>query len=563
LLHILDIIAKVLFVVVFFGLCIFIHELGHLLVALWQKLYVERFSVGFGKKIWGKTVNGVEYIVSMLPFGGYVALPQLDPSDEPKTSDGTPLPSGPPVSRALTAVAGPLANVLFGFFLGLFIWWFGTWEPIASHQCKVLSVPPVLPLYENGLKETDEVLSVNGVEVDGYWDQVVQDLPKSIVAVLPKTDEEAKEAKPLLLKVLHEDSKEPVEIEYKPTPNPEYVAGLRPGDAIVAVDGKGFDRGSKSMNEKIVLATGTVRLTVRHNGEERTIRYKPAGNPLAEGLGYPFFEVETPVAISHLEKNSPAEKAGLKVGDQLLEINGQEVENPAFFSTHVRDTKGEPFTVTVKRKDKERGDEILEIGDLRAEEMTIDGDTHYRIGAGLDVPRTLEHPNPWQQFVSVFTRTKDTLASLFAPMVHKRSLVRPKHMSGPIGILQMIFFKVFTDGYRGGLSFIILVTFSLAFFNLLPLPILDGGHIVYSLIEIVFRRKLPTRVVYWLQTVFAVLLISFMAYVSFYDVRRAPRFWHFFFGKEKENTEEVQPAEPAKQKEAEPPATPAPAPEAN
>jgi regulator of sigma E protease len=146
LLHTLDIIAKVLFVIVFFGLCIFIHELGHLLVALWQKLYVEKFSLGFGKKIWGTTINGVEYIISMLPFGGYVALPQLDPSDEPKTSDGTPLPSGPPVARMLTALAGPLANVLFGFFLGLFIWWFGAWEPVSQTKCEVLSSrPPPLP----------------------------------------------------------------------------------------------------------------------------------------------------------------------------------------------------------------------------------------------------------------------------------------------------------------------------------------------------------------------------------------------------------------------------------
>ncbi|MBT4821028.1 MAG: RIP metalloprotease RseP, partial [Lentisphaerae bacterium] len=60
-------VTKVLFVVFFFGLCIFVHELGHLLVALWQKLYVQRFSVGFGKKIWGTKYKGVEYVVSALP----------------------------------------------------------------------------------------------------------------------------------------------------------------------------------------------------------------------------------------------------------------------------------------------------------------------------------------------------------------------------------------------------------------------------------------------------------------------------------------------------------------
>ena len=86
LLGLLKTIGILLFVLVFFGLCIFVHELGHLVVALWRGLHVERFSIGFGKKIWGVTRNGVEYIVSALPFGGYVALPQLEPSDIPEDS---------------------------------------------------------------------------------------------------------------------------------------------------------------------------------------------------------------------------------------------------------------------------------------------------------------------------------------------------------------------------------------------------------------------------------------------------------------------------------------------
>lgn len=550
-LHALDIIAKVLFVVVFFGLCIFIHELGHLLVALWRKLYVERFSVGFGKKLWGTTVNGVEYIISALPFGGYVALPQLDPSDEPKTSDGTPLPSGPPVSRALTAVAGPLANIVFGFFLGLFIWWFGTWEPIPSPECTVLSVPTVMPLYKDGLKMKDDILEVNGVKAESpYLEEIVKDLPAS--------------TEPITLTVKRKDEAEPRAITYHPELNPEYEAGLRPGDRIVEVDGEPFALGAKQMLEQIVLATDTITLTVLRDGEQLPISYKPHANPLAEGLGYPFFEVQAPVALGEIAKGSPAERVGLKKGDVLLEVDNAQVENAGFFIDHVIASKGAPMTLKVKRfidNEGKREPKLLTFTDLRAEPMTIKGDTEYRIGAGLDEPKELAYPNPWKQFVDVFSRTKRTLTSLFAPVVHKRTLVHPRHMSGPIGILQMILFKVFTDGYRGGLSFIILVTFSLAFFNLLPLPVLDGGHIVYSFIEIVFRRRLPTRFVYWLQTSFAVLLISFMAYVSFYDVRRAPRFLRFFFQKDTEAVEESaqpppeQPDEPEAKEPA--PATPA------
>jgi regulator of sigma E protease len=526
LLHTLDIIAKVVFVFFFFGLCIFIHELGHLLVALWRKLYVERFSVGFGKKLWGTTIHGVEYIVSALPFGGYVALPQLDPTDEPKTSDGTVLPSGPPLSRALTAVAGPVANVLFGFFLGLFIWWLGSYEPAPAHDCLVLGVPAVAPLYQDGLTNKDEILEVNGAESSSPF-------LEEVVKTLPATEE------PITLAVRRRGEQGIREITYTPVPNPEYLAGLRPGDRIVAVDGEGFNRGAKQMLEQIVLATDEVVLGVLRDGEEETIRYNPLGNPLAEGLGYPFFEIKVPVAFGAIQPGSPAERAGLKRGDILLEIDGDEVENAGFFIDRVTASKGQPMRLKVEREGK-----IIEFADLRAEEMEIDGETDFRIGAGLDEPMVLTHPNPWEQFVDVFQRTKRTLGSLFAPIVQRRSLVRPRHMSGPVGIIQMIFYKVFTDGYRGGLSFIILVTYSLAFFNLLPLPVLDGGHIVYAFIEIVFRRKIPTRVVHWLQTAFAVLLISFMAYVTFYDVRRSPRFLRFFFPQKSEAVEQPPAAAP-------------------
>ncbi|MBT7298431.1 MAG: hypothetical protein HN849_02905, partial [Victivallales bacterium] len=479
-LHILDIIAKIFFVVIFFGLCIFIHELGHLLVALWQKLYVEKFSVGFGKKIWGKTINGVDYVISMLPFGGYVALPQLDPSDEPKTSDGTVLPSGPPVSRALTAVAGPLANVLFGFFLGLFIWAFGTWEPAPQQECRILSVPPMQATFKDGLKLDDKILSVDGKLFGAPWWTVVQDLPP-----LP-----VDEAGRLVEKTLHltvergeEEDKEVLEIEYTPMPNPEYYGGasygekpekgLRGGDVILAVNGKGLGKGFVDIKESTILTTEPVELTVRRGDETLDLRYVPAANPYLEGLGHPFYYVKEPVAIEQVIKDTPAERAGLMGGDVLLTINGDEVENAGFFIDVIALGGGAPIDLTVARDGN-----VVPILGILPERKTVGDRTVFRLGAKLTVPKVLAYPNPWEQFVDVFSRTKRTLGTLFAPVLRRPSLVKARHMSGPIGILQMIFYKVLVDGYRGGLSFIILVSFSLAFFNLLPLPVLDGGHIV-------------------------------------------------------------------------------------
>jgi regulator of sigma E protease len=131
---------------------------------------------------------------------------------------------------------------------------------------------------------------------------------------------------------------------------------------------------------------------------------------------------------------------------------------------------------------------------------------------------------------------------LIAPITGRKSLVRVGHMSGPVGILGMIWIKIVTEGIRGGLSIIILVTFSLALFNLLPIPVLDGGHILYSGIEVLIRRRLPTKLVSILQYTFAYSLIALMLYITFRDVQRIPKFWRAYSGPEEQPPTTTAPA---------------------
>lgn len=508
----LDIAWKILFVVVFFGLCIVVHELGHLLVALWRGLYVERFSIGFGKKIWGVTHRGVEYVVSWLPFGGYVALPQLDPSDQPMTAKGEPLPIPSALSRALTAAAGPVANIVFGFALATFTMWYGLYEPAPATECTVWEVPQVLPLFKDGLKEGDTVLAVAGHEVRGPWEQVSKRLTVD--------DREVE------LKVQRKG--DPVVLTYHPEPNPEYTAGLRPMDRVVAVNGAGLARGWDDLRDLIVFSTDAVTLTVEREGEgRRDITYTPARNPLAEGLGYPFFGVISPTEAAQVLPGSPAAKAGFRQGDRLLRVNGQIIPDQGMFIDTVQASAGAPLEVLVRRDGKE-----LRITGLQARVENDEGKQVFRIGLALRGPSVLGHPSPWAQCKSVLAQTGRVLGSLVAPLRGKHSTVRVGHMSGPVGIVGLIWTKIYMEGIRGGLSIIILVTFSLALFNLLPIPVLDGGHILYSVIEVVIRRRLPAKLVGFLQNAFAVLLIGLMLYITFRDVLRLPKFWRAYGGGE-------------------------------
>ena len=98
------------FVLFFFGFCIFIHELGHFLAAKWRKMHIVAFSIGF-KKIWSYKHKGIEYRIGCLPFGGYVDIPQLESSDEITDKFGRVLPPITPINRIIVAFAGPLFNV--------------------------------------------------------------------------------------------------------------------------------------------------------------------------------------------------------------------------------------------------------------------------------------------------------------------------------------------------------------------------------------------------------------------------------------------------------------------
>src|SRR5437867_5367478 len=128
LLHTIRIIFVLLEVLILFNLLIVVHELGHFLAARWRGLYIEKFGVWFGKPLWKKTINGVQYSLGSLPFGGFVALPQLAPMDiiEGKADvDRAKLAPISALDKIIVAVAGPLFSLLLALFfagaVGVFV----------------------------------------------------------------------------------------------------------------------------------------------------------------------------------------------------------------------------------------------------------------------------------------------------------------------------------------------------------------------------------------------------------------------------------------------------------
>ena len=156
--------------VLLFSFAIFIHEFGHFLAARWRGLRVDAFSIGFGPVLWKKRINGVEWRISAIPFGGYVAIPDVDPEgtakvqgsegkqDEPVGKVATPLDS------IIVAVAGPLGNIVLAVALAVLL---AVIPGVKFGEIPALigEVPTEGPAHEAGMKAGDRVVSVGGVPV--------------------------------------------------------------------------------------------------------------------------------------------------------------------------------------------------------------------------------------------------------------------------------------------------------------------------------------------------------------------------------------------------------------
>ena len=147
---------------------------------------------------------------------------------------------------------------------------------------------------------------------------------------------------------------EAVDLRYTPEPNPEWLAGLRGGDRIVAVNGKPFKRGMEELQMEYVYSDGPqVELTVQSGEESKVISYVPAPNPMMENLGLPFFVARNPVTLGGVLPGTPAADAGLQVGDQLLALNGQSVLSARKLLADIKALQGEPFTLLIARQNQE------------------------------------------------------------------------------------------------------------------------------------------------------------------------------------------------------------------
>ncbi|MCB1121741.1 MAG: RIP metalloprotease RseP [Verrucomicrobiae bacterium] len=443
-------------VVFFFGASIFVHELGHFLAARWRGLKVTRFSIGFGPKLFGWTRDGVEYIVAALPIGGYVALPQLGHMEiiEGK-AEPTKLSEISWTSKVIVLVAGAFFNVLFALFLGSILFLLGGYPDRKSNNSTVIG-----------------------------------DIPE----------------------VMHLSAEETV-------PNPAFEAGLKVGDEILAIDGEHIHRWN-DVSTKVILGAGRTQtgeplstFTVERNGQKLDIPVSPiVGGP--DKIRNVWVSAASPAIIGATFENSPAEKAGLKPKDRIVELNGEPLISLHQITRYVEKHKGQPMEITIAR-----GDDRLKKTVQPVEVITNEqGDKSLMIGIAWAFETEYVKETPLAQIASSVRLTWDTLEKLF----HPKSNINLSHLSGVVGMGRMIYYSAQAD-IRFVLWIVVIINVNLAILNLLPIPVLDGGHILFASIERIRKRPLPQNFMVSVQSVFVLILLSLMIYVTYHDILRTIR----------------------------------------
>jgi regulator of sigma E protease len=441
---------SVFLIVLFFGGSVFVHELGHFLAARRRGVHVERFSIGFGPKIFAwHGRDGVEYRLSWLPVGGYVLLPQLADMGAIEGESKVDVGRLPPIgygTKMIVFAAGAAFNVLFAFLLACLVWWVGQPTSADLNTTKIGSVLPTVTLPD-----------------------------RTVV------------------------------------PSPAAEAGFRAGDVIRAIDGRTF---SNWLDMKQTLFSGSGRsadgrpeavFTVDRDGKrlELTVHPRLSGEDGMRQIGIAPAEE---LVIGAVDPALLGHRIGLKPGDRIVAYDSIPLLSRDDFLDHLDKNRAHPVRLEILR-----GTERVELALPARPDRADLADLGLKRQPGF----MLIHPDPVAQIRDIGVMTFRLLSGLLNP----HSDIDVSKLSGPVGIIR-IFNATAQSDIRLVLWFTILVNVNLAIFNLLPIPVLDGGHMLFATIERLRSRALPTDFIMTTQSVFMVLLFSLIIYVSVFDVKR-------------------------------------------
>ena len=545
---------SIVWFLVLVGPLIFVHELGHFLVAKALKVKVLKFSLGFGPRLVGFTRGDTEYVISAVPLGGYVKMEGEQPGDEvaPADRDRSYLHQAP-WKRALISAAGPFASLAFPVLVYFFVF-VGAHQEISS---RVGTVEPGLPAAAAGIHPGDRIIAVDGEPVRTFEEvrKALEPTHGREVALRVERGEQV-----LVKRLVPETSTEtnPIETSKRgligitpylrpavigvPAGSAAEAAGLRSFDRIVSVDGRPTPD-EATLARELAGAQGTLQLEVERLAEGAKW---PEPKALAEGAkpeltratisverqpgeGYAALGVErSDLYVADVVPESPVAKAGVRPGDRLLAVDGK----PLASITRLRmvlDTQGEkPFALSWRSGSEER---TATLAQKHIERSDTFGNVHKILDTGLRTratpPGQVEEPEEITVRIGVgeaiersFLIVPEIAGKMVLGLAALFTMDDGHKQVGSVLLIADLAQKSADAGLDAFLTMMALISINLGVINLLPIPILDGFNLLSALWEQIRRRPIPMRAREVANMVGLAMLVLIMGMALFNDVQR-------------------------------------------
>lgn len=449
----MDVLIQIVAFLITILVLVSIHEAGHFLVAKLFGIKVVRFSIGFGKPfVRYKDRSGTEYVIAWLPLGGYVSLLDEREMKVPEDQKKFAFNRQPLAVRAAVVIAGPLTNFLFA----VLCFWIMFMIGVEAMKPIIGKVAPQSIAAEAGLKDYDQILSVDGKKTPD-WQKVV-------IHVVERLGEK----------------------------------------------------------NTMVLTTENTQTHKQHRYVLKLKDWKinPLNPDLLNSLGIQAYRPPLPAILEEVAPSSPAEKSGLKKGDKILFMDDKPVQDWYDFVTYIHNHPNQKVKIKFQQGQK-----------VFTTEVQV---THQRVGLKnygfigvkppkVTIPKNMRVLHQYNAIVALGQGFKETWQFLLFNFTIIKKMILGQislgNLGGPISLFQTAEIA-FLQGIAIFLGFLGLISVMLGFINILPIPGLDGGHLLYYLIELIRGKPLSPAMEVLTIRIGIIILLLIMFIGTFNDILR-------------------------------------------
>ena len=542
-LSILPYIKTIFLAIIPLGFIIFIHELGHFYAAKRCGIKVNTFSLGFGPKLVGFQRGETEYKISLLPFGGYVQMEGENPNEQ--TGAPGEFASASVGNRAYVVAAGPVVNLLFG----ILVYWLVFATGINSDSARLIggltgqTLGQKEPIQvgwiandgagaKGGLMPGDTILSVNGDTVS-HWTmfhtRILTNANRELEIVVERNGmrhalfvtPEAVSSVRGDMGVIKVSAKDKTIVRNVMSGSLAAQAGVRPDDLIETINGE-------PIHNVPYFGYGVWHPSADWSAEKRQTLYQRInGNEQSVMLGIrragESLTIEMPVhwnVVARVQEGSIAQNAGIQDGDVLVTLNGEAVENATFHS-QLNTMANKPIEIGLIRDGNLREVTLAGGGQVSEVDAPLFGLTWQTFLSGIQFTAQMP-PLPEYDFLTGLGKgveatwlTVTTVGRTLQQLVGGE--VSPKHLAGPIGIANATSRMFERVGLSSVIFFIGFISINLCIVNLLPIPIADGGQLLFLAFEKIRGAPMPRKAQEIVQHVSIYLLIALFLYITWFD----------------------------------------------